>query len=361
MKFLINGLSDNRGGIESVVLNYCDVLYSNGHTFDFISTTGTISEMDRVKKWGSNVYKVGRLKNNPFAFIKSLRRIMIDNHYDVFWDNRDSIANLSYIWLAYLLGIRIRIMHAHTSENLGGKIKGIVHFMNRALFVRIVANRYWAVSKNARDYFFPYSIEAKVDIVPNCIDFKKFSFSNSKRDFFRNQMNLEGKKVLLMVGSVQYPKNQKIAIDAIKQLNESEIKWVLLIAGDGTEKTKLEEYVCSINASNYVIFLGLITNVVDMLQVADIYLMPSIHEGLPVSLLEAQINGLPCVISQNISEEAIISKEVYSLDPYDCEKWVDCIKRINMNQSHDNKLLSRSLLFDLNETGKSISEYLNNS
>lgn len=335
-KILINGLSNNNGGIETVILNYCEIIVSYGYSVDFISYDETLAQMERIQKWDSKIIKITNRNNSFIKYYNDIKKVLSTGEYDIVWDNRDSLANLIFLSLAKRVGIHKRILHAHTSHNLGGKLKGYMHVINRNLLENI-ATDYWAVSKMASKYFFSKVNDKNIKIVPNCIDYSHFYYNEEFRKKIRLENNFSKKdKILLMVGALTYPKNQAHMILTFKHLkNNTSESWKLIIIGSGADKNELLD-LCIREDINDVYFMGMVNNVNEWLSAADVYAMTSFNEGLPVALIEAQVSGLPCIISDTISTEAIISSNVYRVSlSTEYRKWADIIIKAQKNHSRN--------------------------
>ena len=161
-------------------------------------------------------------------------------------------------------------------------------------------------------------------VINNAVDTNKFITALSGRDRLREEYNVTDKKVILHVGKFCEHKNQPFLLKTFEKIYEKDDSYVLFMVGIGPTKSAMEEQYSSLKEKGAIKFLGSRTDIADLMAIADLFFFPSINEGLPVSLIEAQASGLPCVASASISTEAIITPAVKYLDlAIGEEKWAE--------------------------------------
>lgn len=355
---LVGGLSYNNGGIEATVQNYCRLLIEDGYKVDFLVLGDIMANEEKFLRLGCRVFKAPTARQNYKEYSRIIDKVLNETSYDVVWDNRDSLANLHFLKAAKRFGVPVRIIHGHTMTNLGGYAKGILHNVNRRIKIKSIANRFWAVSQNSADYFYSIKIQAlnSFRIMPNCIEFEKYTFDDERRTAWRKKTGI-GQKLILMVGRLQYPKNQEIIIKSLSYLTDKTA--VLVMAGGGMDTDRLKQLASDLSIEDRCIFTGMLNQdkITDLLMSADVYAMPSFNEGLPMAYLEAQAAGLPCVISDVISPEADISDNIIRLSPYDTPQvWAKALDEFLLSDNR-NELNEKAEKFSLQERKQELLKY----
>ena len=187
---------------------------------------------------------------------------------------------------------------------------------------RKLTNAHLSCSKEAA-----HSLFTKIDdviIIKNGIDVEKFKFNEEIRNEYRKKMNLDGKVVYGHAGRFHKQKNHDFLIDVFYEIQKKQDA-VLLLSGTGELENSIREKVKALNIEDKVIFLGFRKDVNCLLNVMDVFLLPSVYEGLPLCAIEAQTSGLPTVVSKAIPEEANISDSFCRIDNFYTERWVEKI------------------------------------
>lgn len=185
-------------------------------------------------------------------------------------------------------------------------------------------------------------------IVPNCIDYNRFQFNNDKRKDIRKQIDiLQDDFVVGTIGHMSVIKNQSFLIGLLTKLLDTNDKFVLVIVGDGPERKKIENEIKRNNLNDKVIILPAIKEVEKYYLMMDVFVLPSLHEGLPMTALEAQVSGLPIIISEGVPSDAIITDRAYRL-PLDLDIWKDKIRDMrDLELVRDNVVISD--MFDISK------------
>ena len=184
----------------------------------------------------------------------------------------------------------------------------------RSKYLQRYATSHIACSDDAGKYLFGHHFYQKHGTtIINGIDLKKYEFNQGVREKVRNQYNLNKSIVIGHTGSLNNVKNQTFLLDILKELTGFNYDFRLLLLGDGHIKEELLSKASRLGIEDKAIFLGNKENVSDFLMAMDIFIFPSIHEGLGIALIEAQAAGLPCIISDTIPKEAVISKRTSRL------------------------------------------------
>lgn len=359
-RVLVYGMTGNGcgGGIDKYLL----MLSSNlEHTkLDFV-IEGT--HCDYLKEVNDNGGQVELVANK-----KTPIRNSIDNWnllreqrttHDVAYFNLASLNWIVPLFIAKQLGYKVYV-HSH----MGGavcrdKIHRMAHYINKRLLKKMDVTRF-ACSSNAAKYMFG---DKKVELIYNAIQAEKYAYSQEMKSQIRNDLLIEEEIVVGFVGRLEKQKNPRFLISVFERIKERIPSSKLLIIGDGTMRKELERMVIRKNLQNDCIFAGYVANVEDYLQAMDLLVLPSIHEGLPFTLVEAQTSGLQCFVSDKVTKEADISGQTVYL-PIDKgpEVWRDSIIKYIENRTADRKSLVeiiRETPYDIEREASKIEILLN--
>lgn len=305
------------GGVEAVIMNYYRHIDKNKIQFDFVVHRGAVkSFVAEAKSMGAKVYEVTPYTENIFKFTYEIYRIIKNERYQIVHSNMNSLSFFP-LFAAYIAGAKVRILHNHTTDN---KAEGVRTLVKRLLrpFAKMFANQYWACSNLAAEWMYgKKAIENnKVRIINNAIDLRKFTFNEKKRTNLRKKLGLEYCFVVGHVGRFVQQKNHCFLIDVFNELVQRKPDARLLLIGDGLLREQVEQQVKTLGITDKVILLGVRDDVADLYNVMDVFVLPSLYEGLPVVGVEVQANGLPFLCSENVTKEILISPYVklYALD-----------------------------------------------
>ena len=217
------------------------------------------------------------------------------------------------------------ISHSHNSLDINMKI----HNKFKSLLNKL-SNKKLACSYEAGRYMYLNSDEYLV--INNAIDIEKFSYSEKIRENLRKKLKIEEKKVLLHVGRMDKVKNPLFLIEILKKLVSKDENYILFYIGKGNLEEEIKEKVKAYKLEQYVVFLGQVDNVNDYMQIADVFVLPSLFEGMPIVLIEAQACKLPVIISDNITKDISLTEKVKYLSlKDDIETWANEIDKIVLN------------------------------
>ena len=311
------------GGSQSLVLNLYKVIDRSKIQFDFIiDEPDQLFHKQTVENLGGKVYVLPKFNGkNYFAVKKAWKTFFIEHpEYKILHSHVRSYASL-YIPIAKKFGLKT-IIHSH-STSTGGGLSGCV----KAVFqypLRYQADYLMACSSKAGEWLYGKKACKKDNYVymPNAINFDEFKFNSEIRQKYRSELGLEDKFVIGHVGSFLPVKNHKFLLEVINETLKLRENAVLLLVGDGILHDQITNQVKSLGLTDKVIFLGRRSDVGNILQSVDIFVLPSLWEGLPMTAIEAQVSGLKCLISDTITEEVCVSKLVNRLDINDINVWV---------------------------------------
>ena len=235
---------------------------------------------------------------------------------------------------------------------MDNKLRGLLHNWNKRKIGKYATN-YWAASKEAGLWFYSSLKSSKVEIIKNAIDVDNFAFNREDRNNIRQNNSLTGFIVLGNIGRLHFQKNQSFAIDILDNLVKKNPNYKLVLVGQGEYREKLIQKTKVLHLESNVLFTGAQTNINSWLSAFDIFIFPSIFEGLGIAGLEAEANGLPVFASKSVipSELKINSNFQFVSLKKNAKYWADLIAE----QSINNRLSQEKILnyfinsgFDIN-------------
>ena len=326
------------GGVENVIMNYYRHIDKSKIQFDFVVHEGALESYIReVENYGGNIFVIPSYRMNILKYTYDIYKIIKENKYNIVHSNMNSLSGFP-LMAAYFAGAKVRILHNHTTDSPEEGIRTLIKRILRP-FAKMFANQYWACSKLAAEWMYGKKVvkENKVTIINNAIDLDKFKFDKEKREKIRKKLGLENCFVIGHVGRFEKTKNHNFLIGVFYEILKQKPFAKLLLVGDGSLKDKIQIQVEKLGLAEKVIFLGVRNDVADLYNVMDAFVFPSLYEGLGMSVIEAQVNGLPVIASNVISDEAKVNDniELFSLHQY-LKDWCNEVenakrKELNMN------------------------------
>lgn len=323
----------DRGGIETMLMNYYRNIDRTKIQFDFISNKTKPGDYDdEIRSMGGRIFLGPGLKPNNYpAYLKFIDRILSENpDIKILHAHNEGMAFYP-LSAAKKAGLKVRIAHAHNTKIIRD-YKWPLKIVCKAM-IPYVANMYWSCGTDAGLYYFGKKRwEEKGNILNNAISLDNFKFNNSTRDKIRTEYGLNGKFVIGNVGRFNVQKNHLRLIDIFREVVSKNSDARLMLIGEGELEPKTKAKVSEYGLDDKVLFLGLRSDVSDLYQAMDVFVMPSLFEGLPVVGIEAQASGLECVYSEKVTKEALIlqNSECVSLKT-DNSKWADIILKHNQD------------------------------
>lgn len=322
----------DRAGLENMLMNYYRNIDRTQIQFDFLTHREEKGAYDdEIISMGGKVYHAPRLypQNYPLYFKWMKKFFSTHQEYKIIHSHIDAMSFFPLL-AAKKASIPIRIAHSHSSK-LDRDIKlPIKYFALKKL--PFVSNVYCACSQKAGKFMFG---SRRFSVIHNAIDLKKFSYEELKRKLKRNELDIEEDVFVIgHVGRYCYIKNQLFLIDIFSKLLQEKHNCMLLLIGNGPDEAKIKMKIDTLGISDKVKLLKNRDDVNELYQVMDVFVMPSLFEGLPVVGVEAQANGLPCILSNTISDEVILSDCVQMLDLADGENaWKNAILSVQSKRS----------------------------
>ncbi|MFD0961662.1 glycosyltransferase family 1 protein [Paenibacillus chungangensis] len=325
----------NRGGAETMIMNLYRNMDRSKIQFDFIvHTEDKCAFDDEIYKLGGKIFRVPAYKGTNHSLYLKSWHFYFKKHpeYKIIHGHVRSTASI-YLRTAKKYGL-ITIAHSHSTSSgngLSAIAKNILQYP-----IRHVADYFFACTKTAGEWLFGKRICKKenFNILKNAIDAKRFVYNNVVRNRVRNELRVEDKFVIGHVGRFHYSKNHQFLIDIFKNVHEKDENAILLLVGEGELQDTIRMRVCNLGLDNNVIFTGVRSDIPELFQAMDMFVFPSVYEGLGIVLIEAQASGLSCVVADTIPKEALITGNVEQVSlSKSPDVWAKAIfQRVNRNR-----------------------------
>ena len=328
IKILISGIGRYRGGIGSVVYNVICNMDKTKFEPVILLTYDSVTEKD-FAALGVEIKKITPFGQSLKLYKKELEKVFAEGRYDYVWINNTSKVDVIIFRLAKKYGVKT-IAHSHGECVEGGLAKKLLYksieFFTAGIFYKNL-DIALSCSQSSADYFYSkrYRKTHKVNVLRNSIDTGKFRFDEDMRQTFRKELGIDREDIAIVsVGRITEVKNPLFLTDVLKKLPEN---YKLVYVGDGEMKEELMQKILAYGLENRVILTGIRSDVAQLLNAMDVFVLPSFHEGFPVSAIEAQANGLNCVISDRVSDECVIT-DLCSREKLDASVWAEKISSV---------------------------------
>lgn len=307
-RILIDGMTNNLGGIEKFSHLIFETLKDDWE-IDFITVDPEIPYQKEFIKSGCRIHVITPRYKNLVKYKREIKEVFKKGAYDVFWFNKTTLSSIDCVKAARKYGVNKIICHAHTSKNMGSSFTAIMHNVHRGYINKNIKYKV-ACSNSAAEYF--YKEQSKnCRIFTNGVDLELYKPNEEKRNEMRNKLNINDKFVIGHIGRFSNEKNHRFIIRVFEEINKEYDNCTLVLCGDGELLDQIKEEVRCKQLSDKVLFLGIRNDIPDILQAIDVFLFPSLFEGLPFALVEAQAAGIPCIVSDTVSSESKLTDLVH--------------------------------------------------
>lgn len=297
-----------RGGAETMVMNLYRTIERTKMQFDFIvHTEDKCAYDDEINSLGGRIYRIPRYRGKNHLQYNKAWCVFFQEHpeYKIIHGHVRSTASI-YLKVANKYGLTT-IIHSHSTSSG----KGISALVKNILQLPLhnIADYLFACSIQSGEWLFGNKSckRSNFMVVNNAIDLAKFSFNECTRNKIRKELKLDGMFVVGHVGRLHPAKNHDFLLEIFKVLHDKVNNSILLIVGDGELRSDIQEKIELLKLTQSVILTGNRTDVPELLMAMDVFVLPSLWEGLPLTIVEAQASGLPCFISDTITDEVCIT------------------------------------------------------
>lgn len=317
------------GGISNVILCYYRNIDRSKFQFDFVIPPSEIGPNGKaLEELGGTFYTLPKKSDDLWGFVKGLRKLIKQNHYDVVHAHHHDTSYVS-LFASITCGVKCRVAQSHSYMVEGQTIKSKFRRAVAVLLNDMSSTLRFACTNEAADYLFGRSLKRlfPVTILPNGCEPENFHFSEQARISAREELGIDRTALVFgIVARISQEKNHIFLIDVLPEVLKIKQDSKLLIVGGGPLREELEGYAREKGVSENVIFAGRRPDLLNMLCAMDVFALPSLYEGSPVSAVEAFATGLPVVLSSRITKDLQVLRNVVYVDiNNDHDKWAKAI------------------------------------
>ncbi|MDP4178298.1 MAG: glycosyltransferase family 1 protein [Bacillota bacterium] len=343
-------------GIEAFIMNLYRNIDRSKVQFDFlVHYTERQFYDDEIENLGGRIYRLSvREDNNFIKYFNDLKSFFSEHkEYKIVHAHMESFG-MFYLNYAKKANIPVRIAHSH-NDKVDPSLKGFIkNIMNKPF--KLLSTDYMACSDASGKYLFG---NKKYLVVKNAIDAQKFIYNNNVRNEVRKELQIENKFVVGHIGRFNDQKNHTFLIDIFNELHKINDNAVLLLLGTGELESNIKEKVKQLGLIDYVYFLGVRKDTDRLYQAMDVFVFPSLYEGLGIVGIESQASGLMTICSDGIPAEARITEYFDCLSLKDDPmKWA--VKINKYSQPYERKNTYKQIEeagFDVHSSAKKLEEY----
>lgn len=307
----------DRAGAETMVMNLYRAVDRTQFQFDFLYFTDKKCDFDEeIIAFGGAIYRVsnsGLLGRSieTYKFLKENKQFHAIHSHTLLNNGFNLLA-------AFMAGFKIRIAHSHNTTNgIEKSISQKLYYVFSKFLINKFGTVFIACGKEAGEYLFYKN--KKVIVLPNAVDFKMFT-KNVKKPFLRKLLNISNECLLIcQIGRLQSVKNHEFTIRLAQYMKIEAFNFHFAIIGNGVFEEQLIDLTRKLNIDDKITFLGLRSDIPEILSESDVMIMPSFYEGFPVVLVESQVAGIPAVISSTIATEVDLGIDLVNFESLDSD------------------------------------------
>lgn len=314
------------GGVEKVARDIGMYADSEEYQVDYIVFDKEEGNYEpELREHGCRIFRLREPSEDYRAFLRDLKKIMTETHYDVV--HAHTMFNIGWIMMvARQMRVPVRVAHAHSAlTNHGGLKVKLYEEVMRGLILHNATDLVACGEKAGIRLFGEKAYRKEGNLILNGVDVDRFCYDPEKGAAIRKQWSLDDSFVIGHAGHLAEVKNQKYLIDLMPEILKRKPDAKLLLLGEGPDREILERRIRELDLTERVILTGNVPNVGDYLSAMDVFAFPSLYEGMPLSVIEVQANGLPCILSTGVPKDVYLTDLISALPLDDREKWVEMI------------------------------------
>lgn len=289
-----------RGGLETMIMNYFRHMDRSKVQFDFLVHRDFRADYDdEIESLGGRIYRIPRLVPWSRSYRNTLAQFFCAHpEYKIVHVHQDCLSSVA-LKIAKKCGIPVRIAHSHSASQ-DKNLKYLLKLYYKRS-IPTYATELFACGEEAGRWMFH---SEPFRVVNNAIDTNLYAYNPQRTREIRSALKIPHDAFVVgHVGRFDAVKNHTFLLDVFAEVNQQDPNSVLLLVGDGNLRPEMEKKAADLGIANRVIFTGIRSDVPDLMQAMDCFAFPSIYEGIPVTLIEAQAAGMPCIISDGVPVE----------------------------------------------------------
>ena len=316
------------GGMENFIMNLYEKIDREKFQFDFIVHLKKENDYsEQIKKLGGNVYEIPRLTKDPIGSLVKLYKIIKKNRYQIVVRHTANALVAPQLLVAKMAGAKT-ICHSHNETDP----QVTIHKIGRVL-MKLAADKRLACSKKAGEWMYD---KQDFQVIHNAINVNKFVYSEEKAEKISREFNLQGKHVYGHIANFIESKNHMFLLEIYKEIAKLDDKAIFFCLGEGGLRPQIEAKIKELKLEDKVILTGIRHDVEDFMSCMDVLIFPSFFEGLPLTLIEAQIAALPAIISDTITRDVVITEGLVTMESIENKAEVWAERAIEVLEKHKN-------------------------
>lgn len=326
----------NKGGAETFLMKIFRSLDKTKYSMDFCVTVNSKCDYeDEIIRLNGHIYRITPKTVNTMRFKKELSELIKSNNYSSVLRITSNGMGFLDLKIAKKNGVRKTIARSSNSSDGGSLKMRAANLVGRILWKRYI-DEYVAPSDLAAIYTFGLKDyqKGKVHLLNNGLDFNYYKFSESDRLRIRNEYNIHHDTVLIgHIGRFMEQKNHMFLVDIFAEYVKLNPNSKLFLVGEGELKYEIQRRIEELNLEDFVHLLGVRSDIPAILSAIDVFVFPSLYEGMPNTVIEAEAVGVPCIISNTITKNVLLNDNIYFMDIKEKAKvWADKITLINKDK-----------------------------
>ncbi len=356
---VVHVVSDmHRGGAETMIMNLYRNIDRDKLQFDFIchyhkddleGMKKRPDYADEIESLGGRIFRIPSLgSSNPLEYVNNVRNVLRkEGPFEAIHVHTNKQAGFSLLG-AKLAGVKKRIVHSHTAswDTYSKPYMNILKFM-----IKITANKYCACGTKAAESAFGIidNMKGEVKILSNAIDSKQFlNINYDEMENLKKELKIDNNiKIIGHVGRLDIEKNHKFILDLAKYMSNNNREFLILLVGTGPLEMEIKENIRKLNLDKYVKLLGVRSDINVLMNMFDVFLLPSLFEGLPLVTVEAQAAGTRCIVSDTVTNEIDMGLGLVTQLPIEknsFKEWENAIFNNGSIQKDKDKILNKLTL-----------------
>lgn len=339
-------------GIGTVIMNYCKSLDKSKYDLTILAGQPIAEKYEKeCRENGINLVALPSRHGSPMKHYVALWRALKKENYDIVHDHGNSSMMAVELTIAKLAGVKNRIAHSHNSTCPNMRVHRLLNPYFRTIYTKALA-----CGQLAGDWLFG---EGNFEVLPNGFHTENFAFSKENRDAIRTELGVENQLLIGHIGRINEQKNQEYLLEIFKDVAAMRNDTILLMVGTGPDEEKIKARVQEHPYKDRIILYGETDNPTAFYSAMDVFVFPSRYEGLPVVLLEAQISGLPCIVSDKVTREVDLGDINWKSIDDDPKQWANAMFSVEYRSEEERtayreKHLERIQRYDITQSVKQL-------
>lgn len=343
------------GGTESLIMNWYRNIDRTKIQFDFLVRSDDSNYLDEITALGGRVFYTASFPRHFVQNRRETKKILQRKEWDIIHVHGNAAMYMLPLKLAKRLDYPCRIMHSH-SVKAQNKLFDVIHSVNKKSISQY-ATHLFACSHAAGKWMF----DREYELMKNAVNTEAFRFDPAARKSLRKEYGIGDRYVIGHVGRFATPKNHAFLLEIFREFRGSHPDSVLMLVGDGELEESIRNKGAELGILDSILFMGRRSDIGQLMSAMDMFVLPSLYEGLGIVLVEAQLNGLPCIVSDEaFNDEVAIIPHISRLSlNKDASAWAALMHEKSMltQQRHISASFAQQSGYDMATEIKRLEEF----